>query len=214
MAWREQLTIGELTVETLLSVGGTDITSAIAEVAAIDGLTATAAELNTLDASALDVMAPSTVMDATVTYTSAVKTDPVTGIIHTQIYVDLTGAKSTTTDLDIIGDTGVCHLGQITAAVNGTITVGQVTCLETPATGADDIDLYSATEATGAYDAAVTDLTETALLTKGGAWAAAAAPVALTAVPAADEYLYLTCGEAGTVGTYTAGKFLIELWGV
>jgi len=177
-------------------------------------VTATPAELNALDASAADLMAPSTVMDATVTYTSNVSTDPVTGVILTQIYMDITGAKSSTTDLDIIGDTGVCYVGQITAAINGTITAGQVTCLETPATGVTDIDIYSATEGTGAYDAGIAALAETALITKGGAWAAAAAPVALTGVPAADEYLYLTCGAAGTVGTYTAGKFLIEFYGV
>ena len=163
-----------------------------------------------------DDMAPSTVMDALITYTSSVVTDILTGVIHTKIYLDITGAKSSTTDLDIIGDTGVCYIGQITAAVNGTLTAGQVTCLEAPATGVTDIDLYSATEGTGAYDAGVAALTETALVTKGGAWAAAgsAAATAMTSVPAADEYLYLTCGAAGTVGTYTAGKFLIEFWGV
>jgi hypothetical protein len=32
-------------------------------------------------------------------------------------------------------------------------------------------------------------------------------------VPVADQYLYLTCGAAGTVGTYSAGKFLLELFG-
>jgi hypothetical protein len=35
----------------------------------------------------------------------------------------------------------------------------------------------------------------------------------LSAVPAANAYLYLTGGEAGAAGTYTAGKFLIELDG-
>jgi len=36
---------------------------------------------------------------------------------------------------------------------------------------------------------------------------------ALSAVPAANAYLYLTCGEGSAAGTYTAGKFLIELYG-
>lgn len=35
----------------------------------------------------------------------------------------------------------------------------------------------------------------------------------LGAASAADKYLYLTGGEGGTAGTYTAGKFLIELYG-
>ena len=181
-------------------------------------VTATAAEINAaVDASGQDTMAPSTVMDATVTYGSSVKTDPLTGIIHTQIYFDLTGAKSTTTDLDVIGDTGACHLGQVTAAINGAVFDGRITCLEVPATGADDIDFYEASVATGAYDADASGLTNAGvLITKGGAWAAAmpAAGSDLTGLPTADYYIYAACGEAGTVGTYTAGKFLIEFWGV
>ena len=179
----------------------------------INGVAVTVSEGGTAFASN-DVMAPSSVMDALITYTSNVETDPVTGVIKTSIYIDLTGAKSTTTDLDIIGNTGICHIGQITAAVNGTLTAGQITCLETPATGVTDIDFYSATEDTGAYDAGIGALAEVAMITKGGAWAAAAAPVALTAVPAANKYMYITCGDDGTIGTYTAGKFLIELFGV
>ena len=180
--------------------------------------TATAAELNTLDESAKDTMSPSTVVDATVeAYTSRVTTDPLTGVIHTEIYVDLTGAKSTTTDNDIIGDTGACHFGQITAAINGTVFDGRITCLEVPAGGVTDINFAEASVATGAYDADVTGLTNHgAILTKGGAWAAAmpAAGDDVTGLPTADYYLYLSAGAAGTPGTYTAGKFLIEFWGV
>ena len=133
-------------------------------------------------------------------------------IIKTTIAVDLTGLKSSTSDLDIIGDTGVSYIAQITTAINGVIYKGQVSCGEVPATGADDIDLYSAVEATGAFDAGIAALDETALVTSGGAHAVGTIKN-FTAVPAANEYLYLTCGEAGTVGTYTAGRLLIELWG-
>jgi len=134
----------------------------------------------------------------------------------TTIFLDLTGLQSSTTDLDIIGSgLSAAYLAQITAAVNGTLFAGSITCLETPATGVTDIDLYSAVEDTGVFDGGIGLLDETALLTKGGAWSAAiATPIALTALPAADEFLYLTCGAAGTVGTYTAGQFVIELWGV
>ena len=135
------------------------------------------------------------------------------GIIRTSILIDLTGLASSTTDLDIIGvGASVAHLGRITAADCGTILTGRVTCLEVPAGGADDIDLYSATEGTGVFDGAVASLTETALLTSGGAWTLALTK-ALGALPAANEYLYLTGGEAGTAATYTAGKFLIEFEG-
>lgn len=135
-------------------------------------------------------------------------------IYKTTMFIDLTGAASSTTDLDIIGTSGVSHIGQITAAKNGTLFYGQITCLETPAGGVVDIDLYSATEGTGAFDALVTDLTETVMLTKGGNWAAGTSThTAFTGLPAADSYMYLTCGAGAVPGTYTAGQFMIELWG-
>lgn len=135
------------------------------------------------------------------------------GIIKTTILIDLTGLASSTTDLDIIGTgTSAAHLGQITAAQNGTILSGRITCLEVPAGGADDIDLYSATEATGVFDGGVAALTETALVTAGGAHTLGGVK-AFSAVPAAGQYLYLTGGEAGTAAAYTAGKFLIEMEG-
>jgi hypothetical protein len=136
------------------------------------------------------------------------------GIIRTTILIDLTGLASSTTDLDIIGvGTLPAYLGQVTAACCGnTILTGRMTCLEVPAGGVTDIDLYSATEGTGVFDGGIAALTETALLTSGGAWTLALTK-ALGAFPAAGSYLYLTGGAAGTAATYTAGKFLIELEG-
>jgi len=134
-------------------------------------------------------------------------------IIKTSILIDLTGLSSSTTDLDIIGQgTDPAYLGQITAAKNGTILTGRMTCLEVPAGGIADIDLYSATEATGVFDGAVGALAETAIITSGGNWTLAAVK-AFGAIPAANSYLYLTGGAGGTAAAYTAGKFLIELEG-
>lgn len=134
-------------------------------------------------------------------------------IIKTSILIDLTGLSSSTTDLDIIGQgTDPAYLGQITAAKNGTILTGRMTCLEVPVGGVVDIDLYSATEATGVFDGAVGDLAETAIITSGGNWTLAAVK-AFGAIPAANSYLYLTGGAGGTAAAYTAGKFLIELEG-
>ncbi|KGO32766.1 hypothetical protein JT06_18520 [Desulfobulbus sp. Tol-SR] len=177
------------------------------------GVNATAAEINyAADLSAQDAMAPGAGFAGTGTvYESAVERGG--GIIKTRILIDLTGTKSTTTDLDIIGLSGVSHIGQVTTAINGTIVGGSLTCLEAPATGVTDIDLYAATEGTGAYDGAVGDLAETALVTAGGAWTLGLTKPLLVPV-AADKYLYLTCGAAGVVGTYTAGVFLLEMWGV
>ncbi len=136
------------------------------------------------------------------------------GIIKTEILLYLDGLSSSTTDLDIIGQsTPDAHLGQITAAVNGTILGGRMSCLEVPAGGVTDIDLYSANESTGAFDdAGASTLTETALVTAGGAWTLNESQ-AFGAIPPANDYLYLFGGAAGTAAEYTAGKFLIELFG-
>jgi hypothetical protein len=137
------------------------------------------------------------------------------GIITTSILLDLTGLKSGTTDLDIIGEAataGPAHLGQITAAINGTILGGRMTCLEVPAS-LDDIDLYSAEEPTGAHEDGVAGtLTETALITSGAAWTIGR-QLMLTGIPPANDYLYLANGAADTADDFTAGKFLIELFG-
>lgn len=151
-------------------------------------------------------------VSAAETYKTSVTKDG--GLYITRIVVDLTGLVGSATDLDIIGNTGgaaSAHFGQITAAVNGTIVGGQVTCLELPAGGADDIDFYSATVSTGAQDVDVTTLTETVLITSGGAWASGTVK-GMTTIPPANDYLYIVNGEAAG-GTFTAGKFLIELYG-
>lgn len=140
-------------------------------------------------------------------------------LIKTEIFIDLTGLNSSAAG-DIIGkqSTANCHLGQITAALNGTIIGGSITCLETPAGGEPDIDVFSATESTGTEDAAVSGLSETKLFDAGQDFIAGLSANqfnsgGFTAVPAADEFLYLSCSGGGTDATYTAGKFLITLYG-
>ena len=134
------------------------------------------------------------------------------GIITTRILIDLTGLRSTGSG-DIIGVNGtslVCHIGQITAAQNGTILTGSMECFEAPAGGDPDINVHSATEGTGVEDGAIADLTETLLVNAGDA--TLGSKVYFTAVPAADQFLYLTTGDA-TDADYTAGKLFIEMMG-
>ncbi len=137
------------------------------------------------------------------------------GLRKTEIFIDLTGLKSGTDIGDIIGTSAKsgCYIGQITTALNGTIVYGQITCLETPATGDPDVDFYgTVTEATGTQDAAISGLTGEAQLLNNGDWTAAVAtPIALTTLPGAG-YLYMVDG-GGTAAEYTAGQFLLELWG-
>ena len=134
------------------------------------------------------------------------------GIITTRILIDLTGLRSTGSG-DIIGVNGTaldCHIGQITAARNGTILTGSMECFEAPAGGDPDINIHSATEGTGVEDGAIADLTETLLVNAGDA--TLGSKVFFSAVPAADQFLYLTTGAA-TDADYTAGKLFIELMG-
>ncbi len=143
-------------------------------------------------------------------YRSAVQR--VGGIITTRILIDLTGLRSTASG-DIIGVNGtsnVCHIGQITAARNGTILTGSMECFEAPAGGDPDINVHSATESTGVEDGAISSLTETLLVNAGDA--TLGSKVYFSAVPAADEFLYLTLGDT-TDADYTAGKLFIELMG-
>ena len=133
-------------------------------------------------------------------------------IIKTRILIDVTGMNSDTSG-DIIGnnDAANCHFGQITAAVNGTILGGRMTCLEAPTTAEPDIDIFSATESTGTENDAISGITQTSILEPGVNWT-----INLTksfGTIAANQYLYLVGSDTGTVATYGGGKFIIELYG-
>ena len=137
------------------------------------------------------------------------------GLIKTEILLDLTGLADDDAANDVIGkpnDTANCHIGRILAATNGTIVAGKITCFELPAGGDPDIDFLTSSDATGAQGVDSTGLAGYAkLIDHGGDWAAGEMDV-LSALPAANQYIYMACGTA-TDATYTAGIFLVELWG-
>ena len=145
----------------------------------------------------------------TVYAASVIKTG---GIFHTKILIDLTGLASSGSG-DIIGKaaTANSHIGQITAAVNGTVLGGKLTCLEAPAGGDPDINLWYADEATGTEDAAITGLTNQTQMCDSGDLALNSV-VSIPTPPAADKYIYMVTGAA-TNADYTAGKILIEFFG-
>lgn len=196
------------TLETLLA------SMSLAELAILDGAQITAAELAKLDDSAV-VMTKGSGVSAMESYATGVFLNGT--VKRTQMVIDMTGLVGSATDLDIIGNTtqaANAHIGQITAALNGTLIGGRVTCLEVPAGGTADIDFYSSNIGTGPQDTIITDAalgTETALVTSGGAWTSGLSK-GMTGLPAANDYLYL-CNGAASGGTFTAGKFLIELFG-
>ena len=148
-----------------------------------------------------------------ITQVNRLKSDVATNvnIVKTTIMIDLTGLKDGGTAGDIIGKdgSGVAFIGKVTAANQGSVFGVTMTCLETPAGGSTDIDLFSATEGTGVNDTAIGDLTETQIINAG---AASAGTMVAGGAIAADQFLYLVSQGTGDA-TYTAGRFLIEITG-
>ena len=137
------------------------------------------------------------------------------GLYKTEILLDLTDLNDGGTAADVIGkdgDTANCHIGQITAAVNGTIIAGRVTCLEAPAGGHADVDIWRADSALLAQDTAISADADPIQLIQADTWVADDI-IVLSALPAANSYLYLATGAAVVGINYTAGILLIELWG-
>jgi hypothetical protein len=204
----------------VLAQEGTDAAGETLDVDALSlggtAVTATAAEINQLDGNLLTDMTPGTGISTGTGTICEHTVYKIGGLYKTEILIDLTGLNSGGTANDIIGkdgETANCHIGQITAAVNGTIVAGRVTCFETPNGGDPDIDIYHADGATGAQDANIdtADSGSAVQLINHGDWTAEDLDY-LTTMPAADEYLYLACGTA-TDADYDAGILLIELWG-
>lgn len=132
----------------------------------------------------------------------------------TEIIMDLTGLSNGGAAGDIIGgnDAANCHIGRIDPRYSGSVFMAKMTCLEVPAGGDPDIDVYAANEGTGVENAAITGLTETALVDSGDLTLGSVE--VFTSFPTSGQYLYLVNGAGATVfGAFTAGKVLIELWG-
>jgi hypothetical protein len=127
------------------------------------------------------------------------------------LLIDLTGLNSGGTAGDIIGADGTTNPCYILHLPSITLLGVTMTCLETPAGGDTDIDLYAATEGTGVEDGAIASLTET-LIINAGAQTAGTVTYG-SADPAANSYLYLV-GQGTANATYTAGRLLIEIYGV
>ncbi len=136
-----------------------------------------------------------------------------TGLIVTEILMDIDGLASATTDNEAIG-TGTdanAHFGRILAE-SGTIIAGKMECLQTPTTGEPDLDLYG--DASGTIASGSDGTTDTALLESGIDWTTGTT-LGLTGFPAANDYLYLTVGHSSADGaTYGAGIFLVTFYGV
>ena len=147
-----------------------------------------------------------------ITQVERFKSDTSTNVnlVKTTIMLDLTGLASTAAG-DIIGDadTGVAYIGRVTTANTGVVFGVTMECFEAPGGGDPDIDLYSATEATGVENDPISGLTET-LIINGGDAAVGTRTVGGTIV--ANQYLYLVSG-ATTNADFTAGRLVITILG-
>ena len=133
------------------------------------------------------------------------------GIYRMTVLIDLTGLNSGGAAGDIIGLDGTALPCYIARLPTMTVLGGRMTCLELPAGGDTDIDLYSAAEGTGVEDQAITALTETQIINAGTQ--ALGTVTFFAADPTLNQYLYLV-GQSTSDATYTAGRFLIEIFGV
>ena len=142
--------------------------------------------------------------------------------VITTIYLDLgqggaTDIVSSGTAGDVIGenDAAAAFATQVTTAKNGVIYKAELICMETPVGGDTDINVTLhasslAEDAAGESGGHV--------IVNGGAQAIGRhstgdAAAIEAAAGGGNDYLYLTHGGT-TAGTYTAGKFLIRLFGV
>jgi hypothetical protein len=95
---------------------------------------------------------------------------------------------------------------------NGIITLVEMTCVETPAGGDTDIDLmHAATEQAYSGSTSLTSIINAGAAVIGAEDAAALDDNSLDA-----KYLYLAFGgstDRAAAAAYTAGKFLIRLYG-
>lgn len=177
-------------------------------------ISATAAELNALDTSANGVLlVPGTGLSTGTGFVYKVGVTRTGDTVTTKIYMDLTGLNSGGAAADIIGvnDAANCHFGQVTNAITGTIYAGFMDCGEVPTGGDPDINLGSGDESTGTENEALSGLTNSVALCNSGDLAIGTR-VNFTALPADDQYLYLTVGTQ-TVADYTAGMVVITLLG-
>ena len=146
----------------------------------------------------------------------------INGEIVTTILLDIEGLLVSGTTRDIFGEDGAAasYITQITTAVNGIVYKVEMMCIEAPAgtNTTADIDLVGNSVSTLAEDALWSSAgTTTTLIAAGEAWTVGmrketAVSTDLSAL--IDDYLYIANGSgANSGGTFTAGKFVIKLYG-
>jgi hypothetical protein len=159
--------------------------------------------------------------------------------VVTEIAIDLASSQgaltAVATDGDVIavsassGTHSPGYLAKLDFTENGHIIAIDMTCLEVPTGGSADIILVSTGSATAVYDNSVTTTgTPITLIDNGQAWslgkfvswssgsALTAGSLTISGSVEGDnsQYLYLANGAGSGAGLYTAGKYVIRLYGI
>lgn len=200
---------------------GTILTNTINEATSASGVTIDSVLLkdNGVTATNLTYEASTTTAEAAEHGAGAIGTAvaPVTyrwtdkGVIITQVKFDLTGLASVATANDVIGLAagGAAYIGRNVVATNGVIFKTTLSCLETPATGDNDVNVVANSSGSLAYDGAG----GTTYLANAGDLLAGQTIELLTPALTANDYYYLTAGTGDTAGTYTAGMYVLTTYG-
>lgn len=133
------------------------------------------------------------------------------GVIITQFTIDLTGLASVATANDVIGLAagGVAYIGRNVVATNGVIFKTEFSCIETPAGGDNDVNVVVNSSGTLEYDGAG----GTTYISNSGDLLAGQTIQNLVPALTANHYFYLTAGTGDTAATYTAGMYVLRLYG-
>lgn len=133
------------------------------------------------------------------------------GVIITQTKIDLTGLASVATTNDVIGLAagGAAYIGRNVVGANGVIFKVELSCLETPAGGDNDVNVVANASAILVEG----DAGGTTYLSNSGDLLAGQTIQNLLPALTANDYLYLTAGTGDTAATYTAGMYLLTTYG-
>src|SRR3990167_9186304 len=133
------------------------------------------------------------------------------GVIITQTKFDLTGLASINVANDVIGLAagGIAYIGQNVVATNGVIFKVELSCLETPAGGDNDVNVVANATGTLEYDGAG----GTAYLSNSGDLLAGQTVQNLLPALTENDYFYLTAGTGDTAAAYTAGMYVLTTYG-
>ena len=141
-------------------------------------------------------------------------TDPISGLIITEVHIDLAGLRAKGSDAgDAIGKTGDAYIYRNVVADNGIIFKHEIICTELPAAGTNTIttDINVAWNAAPKeYDEAVGTTSE---INTGGLVAGQIVEDNTAAI-AANHYAHLTEGDTSAAnGIFNAGQLIYRMYG-